>query len=171
MSTTENTGTPAPASRELVLTRDVAASAESLFKVWTQRLTEWFAPRPLTTTLLEMDLRPGGVIRTLMQGPDGAEYPTKGIFLEIVENRKIVFTDAYGANWEPSPDIFFTAVVTFDPLPDGRTRYTARALHWTEENCAKHAAMGFQEGWGQCLDQLVELAAGEDAAAGGKGAA
>ena len=72
-------------------------------------------------------------------------------------NEKLVFTDGYLPNWEPNPNPFFSAVLTWETLPGGKTRYTARALHWTKENCEKHAAMGFQEGWGKAFDQLVEL--------------
>lgn len=146
------------ASRELVLTRDVDVAPDRLFRTWTQRLPEWWAPRPLTTPVCELDLRPGGTLRTVMRAPDGTEYPTSGVFLEIVENRRIVLTDAFGPGWEPNPAVFFTAVVTLEPLPGGHTRYTARALHWTEENRRKHEAMGFHQGWGQVLDQLVALA-------------
>ena len=144
--------------RELILTRDIPIAPERLFKTWTQRLPEWWAPKPLTTPVFELDLRPGGVLRTVMRTPDGTAFPTSGVFLEIVEKERIVFTDAYGPGWEPSPGIFFTAIITFEPLPGGHTRYTARVLHWTEENCRKHEEMGFQQGWGQCLDQLIALA-------------
>ena len=147
-----------PNSLELVLTRDLPIAPERLFQTWMQRLPEWWAPKPLTTPSFEIDPRPGGVLRTVMRAPDGSEFPTKGIFLEIVKNERIVFTDAYGPGWVPTPEHFFTAIITFDPLPDGGTRYTARALHWTEENCEKHAQMGFEQGWGQCLDQLAALA-------------
>ena len=78
-------------------------------------------------------------------------------FLEIVPNEKLVFTDGYLPGWEPNPNAFFTAVVTFETLPDGKTRYTARAMHWTAEAKEKHAAMGFLDGWGAAFDQLVEL--------------
>lgn len=150
----------APAVRELVLTRDIDLPRERLFQIWSQRLAEWWAPRPLTTPVCHVDVRTGGRLHTVMRAPDGQEFSCGGTFLEVVPNERIVFTDAYRAGWQPNPDIFFTAVVTFDALDGGRTRYTARALHWTEEACAKHRAMGFHQGWAQCLDQLVELAAG-----------
>jgi uncharacterized protein YndB with AHSA1/START domain len=79
------------------------------------------------------------------------------VFLEVVENERIVFTDAYGPDWEPCPDMFFTAITTFEALPDGRTKYTARALHWTAANREKHEKMGFHQGWGESLDRLVAL--------------
>ena len=55
---------------------------------------------------------------------------------------------------------FGTAIVDFEPLEGGsQTRYIARARHWTEEARQQHEAMGFHTGWGQCADQLAELAA------------
>ena len=69
----------------------------------------------------------------------------------------IVFTDAYTSAWVPSAKLFFTCILTFDDEA-GKTRYTARARHWTAENCAAHEKMGFHEGWGVATDQLTALA-------------
>src|SRR3546814_14765609 len=90
----------------------------------------------------------------------------RGVYLEVVKNEKIVFTDAYNRAWEPSDKPFFTGIVTFedakDEKGDGKTRYTARALHWTAEDCEAHEKMGFHEGWGQVADQLAALAKRSD---------
>lgn len=58
--------------------------------------------------------------------------------------------------WEPSEKPFFTGVLTFED-EGGKTRYTARALHWTVADREAHEKMGFHEGWGQCADQLTAL--------------
>lgn len=155
-----NAAAPSPLSaRELTVSRDLPAAPEQIFKAWRTRLPEWWAPKPVTTISHEIDLRPGGLLKTVMKLPDGTEMPTSGVCLEVVENERIVFTDAFGANWEPNPAIFFVVVVTLAALPDGKTRYTARAMHWTEENCRKHAEMGFEPGWGQVMEQLGAVAA------------
>jgi uncharacterized protein YndB with AHSA1/START domain len=143
--------------RELVLARVIDAPCERVFRAWTKQLPLWWGPHGMTTPFCEMDLRPGGIFRTVMRAPDGTEYPTRGIFLEVVENERIVFTDAFDAGWLPSPGIFFTAIITFQALPFSKTNYTARALHWTVENRAKHEKMGFYQGWGESLDRLVSL--------------
>jgi uncharacterized protein YndB with AHSA1/START domain len=143
--------------RELIITRIIDAPRERVFKAWTTQLPHWWGPHGMTTPVCEMELKTGGVFRTVMRAPDGTEYPTKGIFLEVVENERIVFTDAFDAGWQPSPDIFFTAITTFGALPGGKTKYTARALHWTVANCEKHEKMGFHQGWGESLDRLVTL--------------
>ena len=144
------------ATRELILTRLIGAPRERVFKTWFRHFTRWWGPHGMTTPFCEMDVRPGGVFRTIMRAPDGTEYPTKGIFLEVLENERIVFTDAYDPGWQPSADPFFTAVTTFEDH-NGKTKYTARALHWTVENRELHEKMGFHQGWGESIDRLAAL--------------
>lgn len=150
-----STTTASLSDLELTLTRLIDAPRDRLFKAWTRELSQWWGPHGMTTPFVEMDLRPGGVFRTVMRAPDGTEYPTKGVFLEIVENERIVFTDAFAPGWRPDPDAFFTAITTFETRPGGQTLYTARALHWTVENRIKHEKMGFHQGWGESLDRLA----------------
>ncbi len=145
--------------RELVLVRETDVPREKLFAGWTtaELYPKWFCPKPWHVTDVELDVRTGGASRMTMCGPDGERFPNEGVYLEVVPNEKIVFTDAFTAGWEPKPEPFFTGIVTFEVLPSGGTRYTARARHWTRENCEKHAAMGFEPGWSAAFDQLVEL--------------
>jgi len=144
--------------RELVLTRLIDAPREKVFKAWTdaELLKQWFAPLPWTTPVVEVDVRPGGSSMFVMRDPDGNDYPNKGVYLEVVENEKLVFTDAFTEAWQPSEKPFFTGVLTFED-EGGKTRYTARARHWTKEDRDAHEKMGFHEGWGQCTDQLEAL--------------
>ncbi len=88
------TFTPTTSERELSLTRLIDAPRERVFGAWTTRLPEWWGPHGMTTPTCEMDLRPGGAFRTVMRAPDGTEYPARGLFLEVVENERIVFTGA-----------------------------------------------------------------------------
>lgn len=153
------TATPA-SDRELVLTRLIDAPREKLFRAWTEPelMKQWFVPRPWTTPVIEVDLRPGGSNLIVMRSPEGNEFPNRGVYLEIVKNERLVFTDAYTKAWEPSEKPFFTGIITFED-EGGKTRYTARALHWTVADREEHEKMGFHEGWGQCADQLAELVA------------
>lgn len=59
----------------------------------------------------------------------------------------------------PSPTPFMTAILTFDEDSGGRTRYTARVLHWSVADRETREKMGFHEGWGRCADQLAALVA------------
>src|SRR5690242_2582983 len=144
--------------RELVLTRIIDAPREKLFRAWTdpELLKQWFAPLPYTTPHAEMDVRPGGSSLIVMRGPDGNEFPNRGVYLEVVENERLVFTDAYTKAWEPSEKPFMTVVLTFEDEgggdEGGKTRYTARVLHWVVADREMHEKMGFHEGWGQCAD-------------------
>ncbi len=146
---------------ELVLSRLVDAPREKLFRCWTEPalLKQWFAPKPYTTPIAEVELKVGGANRMVMQSPEGQAIPCPGTYLEIVPNRKLVFTDAYIGDWSPriSGKPFMTAIVTFDD-EGGKTRYIARVRHWSQEDCENHVKMGFHEGWGQCADQLEALA-------------
>ena len=145
--------------RELVLQRIVDVPREKLFEAWTtpELLKQWFAPRPWTTSVAELDVRPGGSSLIVMRSPEGQEFPNRGVYLEVVKNERLVMTDAYTHAWEPSEKPFMTAVLTFEDVGGGKTRYTARALHWSAADREMHEEMGFHQGWAQCLDQLVEL--------------
>ena len=146
--------------RELVLTRVINAPREKLFRAWTEPelLKQWFTPRPYTTPLIEADVRPGGASLIVMRGPDGKEFPNRGVYLEVVKNERLVLTDAYVEAWEPSEKPFMTAIITFEEEGD-KTRYTARVRHWTVEDRQAHENMGFHQGWGVATDQLEALVA------------
>ncbi len=142
------------------MTRIIDAPREKLFRAWTEPelLKQWFVPAPWTITKAETDVRPGGASLIVMRSPDGEEFPNAGVYLEVVPNERIVVTDAYTRAWEPSEKPFMTLTVTFEDA-GGKTRYTARARHWTVADREAHEKMGFHEGWGKCADQLAALVA------------
>ena len=149
-STTEN---------DLVLERVVDLTPEQVWRAWTtpELMMQWFTPSPYKTVECEIDLRPGGQFRTMMQSPEGETFGGEpGCFLELVPNRKLVFTDALGPDYRPTAEPFFTAIVTMTPEGSG-TRYVAGAVHRDAGARQRHAEMGFSEGWGAALDQLVAL--------------
>jgi len=144
---------------DLVLTRLIDAPRDRLYRCWTEPelVKQWFTPRPWTTPVVEMDVRPGGASHMVFRGPEGQEFSNDGVYLEVVPNEKLVFTDAYTEAWVPSAKPFMTAVIIFADEA-GRTRYTARVHHWTAEDKKRHEEMGFHEGWGKAADQLEALA-------------
>jgi uncharacterized protein YndB with AHSA1/START domain len=148
------------ATHELKFTRLIDAPREFLFRAWTEPelLKQWFTPRPWTTPVVELDVRPGGSSYILMRGPEGEEFPNRGVYLEVEPNERLVFTDAYVEAWVPSQKPFMTAEITFED-EGGKTRYTACVRHWTEGDREEHEKMGFYEGWGKATDQLEALAA------------
>ena len=146
---------------DLIQTWDVAVPRSVLWKGWTEPalLKKWFCPKPWNVTECEIDLTPGGVFRTVMQGPNGEGHTTDGCYLEIVPERKLVWTMLLLPGYRPAPKPFLpvTSIVTFDDHGAG-TRYTAHILHPDEETKVKHAEMGFPQGWSIALDQLVSMA-------------
>lgn len=146
---------------DLELSRILAATPAQVWRCWTEPdlLEQWFAPRPAVTRDARIDLRPGGAFATTMDVPDHGTHVNEGCFLELVRERKLVWTDLMHADWQPASGMFgFTAVILLEPAFDGKTRYTARALHKNAEICKSHADMGFHQGWGQATDQLEALA-------------
>lgn len=145
-------------NRELKLEKIVEAPRELIWRCWTEaeHLKNWFTPKPWLTTECTIDLRIGGEFFTKMKSPEGEYYPNSGVYLEIIPNQRLVFTDAYTAGWQPSENPFFTAIIELEDAGQGKTKYTATARHWTVENCKKHEEMGFKDGWGKVLDQLIE---------------
>jgi uncharacterized protein YndB with AHSA1/START domain len=149
------------ARHELVLMREIDAPREKIFRAWTdpELLKQWFCPKPWGVSHAELDVRTGGSSVIVMTGPNGEVVDNRGVYLEVVPNEKIVFTDAFKTAWIPSEKPFMTGIVLLEPLGDGRTKYTAMARHWTEEDKKTHEAMGFHEGWGAATDQLAALVA------------
>lgn len=145
---------------DLVLERTVDVRPELVWRAWTEpeHVMKWFTPKPWETIECEIDLRPGGLFRTTMRSPEGEVQPaSNGCFLEVVPNRRLVFTDALGPGYRPNPSSFMTAYILIEPEGNG-TKYTAIAVHSSEEQRKQHEEMGFHDGWGTALDQLVAYA-------------
>jgi uncharacterized protein YndB with AHSA1/START domain len=150
---------------DLLLQRVVDVPRERVWRAWTEprHLMPWFCPKPWTTVACEIDLRPGGRFNTTMRSPEGQEFPNNGCYLEVVPGERLVWTDALSAGFRPASRGFLTAdggfyvtgVLTFESV-GSQTRYTAMALHADRAGRDKHAEMGFMDGWGTALDQLVE---------------
>ena len=125
--------------RELVLTRIIDAPREKVFRAWTdpELLKQWFAPLSYTTPVAALDVRPGGANMIVMRSPEGNDMPNRGVYLEVVENERPVFTDAYTTAWEPSEKPFPDG----DPDLRGRGRKTSASVVDREA----HEKMGFRE--------------------------
>ena len=145
-------------TRELLLTRLIDAPPAALWRAWTEPelMKQWFTPRPYTTPEVDIDVRPGGSSRIVMRSPEGQDMTMRGVYLEVVPQRRLVFTDAFVEAWIPAEKPFMTGIVTFEDEA-GKTRYTARVLHWTEADRIAHEKMGFHEGWGKATDQLAAV--------------
>lgn len=145
---------------DLVFERVVDAPRDLVWAAWTtpEYLKKWFTPAPWTTAECEIDLRPGGIFRTLMRSPEGQDYPHTGCYLEVVPNERLVWTEMLEAGFRPAAGPkevpAFTAVITLAAQGSG-TKYTALVMHRDEAGRAQHEEMGFHDGWGAAFEQLV----------------
>ena len=152
---------------DLVLERTVDVSSDLVWLAWTtpKHILKWFTPAPWKTVECKIDLRPGGEFYTVMQSPEGQNFPNIGCFLEIIDKQKLVWTSALlpgyrpagASSLNPNCPFLFSAAILLE-AQGNRTRYTAIAIHPDEASRKRHEEMGFREGWGAALDQLVEAA-------------
>lgn len=147
--------------REIVISRVIHAPRELVWQAWTdpKHVTNWWGPRGFSTTIKKMDFRVGGAWEHVMHGPDGANYPNKSIFKEIVPQERIVYS--HGGGREEGPGATFTATWTFEPVEAGKTRLTGRLVFPSAE--ARDFVVkefGAIEGGKQTLERAAEYLAG-----------
>ena len=149
---------------DLVLERIVDVAPDKVWAAWTrpEHLIHWFTPAPWKTIECDIDLRPGGVFRTVMQSPEGENFPNSGCYLEVIENQKLVWTDALGPGYRPSSKgylsdegFYVTVFLLLEPHGPG-TKYTAISKQGDPISKINHEKMGFYDGWGKSLDQMIE---------------
>jgi uncharacterized protein YndB with AHSA1/START domain len=158
---------PADDRLDLRLDRTVAVPRHLIWKAWTEpaHLKKWWAPAPWTTVKCQIDLRPGGIFRTVMRSPEGQDFPHEACLIELIENEKIVFTNALAPGYRPVGEVVgadcagiaFTAIMNLTERA-GKTHYSVLLLHKDEAGRKLHEELGFHEGWGKCADQLIEVA-------------
>jgi uncharacterized protein YndB with AHSA1/START domain len=114
------------AARTIVTTRVLDAPRELVFEAWTdpKHLVKWWGPNGFTTTVRTIEVRPGGVWRFVMHGPDGVDYENRIVYEEIVKPERLVYRHSGGDDVEP---VQFQTTVTFEDL-GGKTRLTMRAV-------------------------------------------
>lgn len=142
---------------DLTFTRTLPVPRELVWECWTspKHIPHFFVPKPHKVTKCEVDLRTGGKFNTTFE-VDGASMENTGVYLEVVDGKRLVFTDAYSEGWKPAPEPFMTAILELEDTPDGGTKYTATARHRSPESRKTHEEMGFHDGWGTVVDQLVD---------------
>jgi uncharacterized protein YndB with AHSA1/START domain len=155
----EKSDATSTADREILITRVIDAPRELVFRVWTDldHVAQWWGPRGFTNTVHEMDVKPGGVWRFIMHGPDGVDYKNKIVFIEVVKPERLVYNHGNDDEGEPG---YFHVTVTFAEH-GGKTELTMRSLFATAAERDKvvnefHAI----EGGNQTLDRLEEYLTG-----------
>jgi len=158
MAAKRSSAVEATPDREIVMTRVFEASREPVWKAWTdpKHIIEWWGPNGFTTTTHEMEVRPGGVWRFIMHGPDGTDYPNRIVYTEIVKPERLVYE--HGGDGDVD-DVQFQVTVSFVE-EDGKTTLIMRMLFETVEECEKTKSFGALEGANQTLDRLDKHLAG-----------
>lgn len=147
------------AARSIVTTRVYDAPRELVFAAWSDpdRIAQWWGPNGFTTTTSEFDMRPGGVWRFVMHGPDGRDYQNRVTYEEIVRPERLVYR--HGGGEEDLEPVEFRNTVTFEDL-GGRTRLTMRAVFPSAAERDRVAReYGAVEGGEQTLARLAEYLA------------
>jgi uncharacterized protein YndB with AHSA1/START domain len=153
---------------DLVLERTLDAPIDLVWEAYTnpEHMKQWFAPKPYQISEIELDLKPGGIFRIRMVGPDGFDtgHGVPGCVLEVEDRKKLVWTSALAPGYRPNETgegcegFPMTAIVTFADAGNGKTQYKAVSLHRNMADKETHEKMGFHEGWGTVAGQLEEFA-------------
>ncbi|WP_300014289.1 SRPBCC domain-containing protein [Pseudonocardia sp.] len=147
---------------DLGIHRIIRAPRPQVWAAWTDpdQLARWWLPAPTRCRVQRLDVRPGGAFVTQMSDDAQGFVPhLDACFLVVEPSERIVFTNAVDSGWRPAmPDpIAMTAEVVLRDHPEG-TDYRVTVRHGDPVARARHAALGFADGWGTTTDQLAGLA-------------
>jgi len=142
-------------AKELTITRIYKQPREFVFRGWTdpRLFAKWWGPEMFTNSACELDVRPGGEIRLDMTAPDGTVYPFKGVYSEIVEPEKLVFTGGSFLDKSGHPQLESRTTVLFDDY-EGKTKLTVHTLITKAAPGLEQPLSGMEEGWMTSLDRL-----------------
>ncbi len=139
------------------ITRVFDAPRNLVWQAWTdpEMMARWFGPRGFTSSVPELDLRVGGALRIVMHGPDGNDYPMKGVFLEVAPTKRLVFSNI-AVDRDGKHLLEGETAVTFTEQ-SGKTTMTLHTSSVGRVPIAKQMLAGMNAGWTQSIDKLEEL--------------
>ena len=144
-------------SRDLTLERLIAAPLPLVWRCLSdpRHPARWWVPDPVTIETMDLQTIPGGRFAYVMVTPDGARVPMAMMVLVAEQDRRLVFTDMMTEGFVPvaQPFFGFAAELVLTATAQG-TLYRATARHARAEDAARHAEMGFHDGWGTVAGQL-----------------
>ncbi|MGA7363090.1 MAG: SRPBCC family protein [Candidatus Dormiibacterota bacterium] len=145
-----------PATQEVVLTRTFDAPRELVFRAYTdpQLLPRWWGPSSLTTTVVAMDVQPGGVWRFVQRDQHGAEFAFHGVYHEVTPPARLVTTFEY----EGAPGHVVLETTTFNEVA-GRTQLTTRSVFQSVEDRDQMVASGMEWRARESMERLALLVA------------
>jgi uncharacterized protein YndB with AHSA1/START domain len=146
-----------PKDREIVISRIYHAPPEVVFKAWSdaEQLQEWWGPEGFTNPVCEIDFRVGGAWRIVMRASDGTTYPCGGIYQEIDQPGRLVFTND-ATDSKGNVVLQGRTIVLFEAAPEG-TKLTVTSRATATVDYATVYLEGMHEGWSQSLGKLARL--------------
>jgi len=143
----------------LTIERFIPVPRQTLWRCWIEPelIGQWACAAPWQVTQAVQELRAGGSRLVVMQGPRGQEVAQRGVYLDVVGGRRLVFTDAFVRAWVPSDKASAVTTVTFANAAGG-TQYRLEVAHWSAADRARHAATWARQGWGAASERLAALA-------------
>ena len=139
----------------LVSDRHFDAPRALVFRAWStaEHIKNWFSPEGMTTPEALVEFRRGGRFEICMEAPDGEQYWSKGSFIEIVENEKIVWEAGGHANEERTSSFHVVTTVEFTDDGAGTNMHVHQAYE-VYDDAGLNAVGGAPEGWRTTLDKL-----------------
>ena len=150
--------------RLITVTHIFAAPRHMVWDAWTipEQMEQWYGPEGFSARIERNDVVPGGKWRSVLIGPDGQEYPSEGMFFDVVVGQKLVSTDDFADDFKKDADIDLpegmVTTVLFEDV-DGGTKVTVQIKHPTVEERKKHESFGVIPGWESmlgCLEQFLQ---------------
>ncbi len=123
-------------------------------------MAQWFGPRGFTSSVPELDVRVGGNLRIVMHGPDGNDYPMKGVFREVVPPERLVFSNIAVDN--DGNHLLEGETTVILEAQGAKTKLTLRTYAKGLVPMAPQMLAGMEAGWSQSLDKMEELVARRD---------
>jgi uncharacterized protein YndB with AHSA1/START domain len=144
-----------PSEYDTTITRTFDAPREAVWDAWTdpERVAAWWGPEGFTVPDCEVDARPGGAFSIAMQAPDGTVYPDKGMFHEVVEPERLVFTSRAFEDEDGTYQLEVKNTVTLE-ADGGRTHLTLEAEVISATPAVKEALSGMEMGWSQSFEKF-----------------
>ena len=138
---------------ELRITRRYAVTPEKVWRAWTdpQALSQWFGPGDThSVTRADLDVRVGGRYHIAFRTQDGQEHDVSGVYQEVEQDRKLVFTWA----WKSTPERVSLVTIELRPTPQGTE---LAFLH--EQFVDMEARNNHERGWTRTFSKLDSLMA------------
>jgi len=138
------------AQREFVTSRVIDAPRERVFRAFSDpaMLSQWWGPKGFRNTFQQFELKPGGVWRLVMHGPDGQDHANESVFVDVVEPERVVFEHMSGHH--------FVMTITFTSEGENSTRVGWRQVFDTAAERERIARFVIEANE-QNLDRLAAL--------------